>query len=133
MPDGAQLDLLDWIAPQPDAIPAPTVAPTDALPSRSYWWDEAIADSQAAQNVRIHVSDLWTGVVVEQINDPVLGRRILWNKGNVTQYPFTATCPPSRTIFMTAEGVQKLGVPLSVLDRGEGYVRYILNGEGNGL
>ncbi len=128
MPDGAQLDLLDLLTAPPVSIEAVKIDTPPSFPSRSYWWDEAIAGSEAAMNVRIHVSEHWTGIVVEQINDPVLGRRILWHSGTVTRYPYTATCIPSRTIFMTAEGAQGIGLPLTMLDRGDGYVRYMIKG-----
>ena len=128
MPDGVQLDLLDWLA-KAEKQPTPEM---NSLPSRSDWWGRLIAGSLAAANVRIHVSAHWTGTVVEQINDPVLGRRLLWHTGVITEYPFTASAKPSRTVYMTADGVGKIGLPVTVLDRGEGYVRYRIEGAANG-
>ena len=127
MPDGAQLDLVDWLAATKPAAPAP--AP--CLPSKSWEWDRRIAGCQAERTVTIHVSEQWTGVVLEQVNDPELGMMLLWHTGRITEYPHSASMATARVIHMTAEGVARLAkqMPVTEHDRGEGYVRYRIKQE----
>ncbi|MEJ0017477.1 MAG: hypothetical protein WDN25_13120 [Acetobacteraceae bacterium] len=96
-----------------------------ALPSPSWQWDLLLTRLPHDAPVLVHISRAWVQVVVEQLHDPQLGRRILWRTGNITRYPASAGLRSYRVIYMTADGARDLHrrMPLIDAERGETYVR----------
>jgi hypothetical protein len=103
-----------------------------ALPSRSWQWDLMLARLPESARLVIHVSLLWTQVVIEQLVCPVMGRRMLWHTGNITRYPAAPGTAPYRVVYLTADAAQGLHrqMPLIEIERDETYVRFRPAGPG---
>ena len=104
-----QLDLFA-LAPRPQpALAAPAVAalptPIDALPRRTIAWERLIARATHT-DLLIVVSSLWTGVTLEVLSDPALGRQWLDKDRTIGTFPPDKTY--GRTVYMTADQLAAL-------------------------
>ena len=86
---------------RPDGVMLAPVPPPMPLPKRTPEWEAMLLGSDAAGNVVVLVSTLFTGVCLEVLSDPVLGRRWLHRDGSVGEFP--ADSAHGRTVHATPD------------------------------
>lgn len=89
-------------APAPAGIPDPL----SLLPSRPIPWQRLVARAATAE-ILIVVARLWTGVVMETLNDPRLGRHFLHADGLIQPVEFPDSTH-GRCVFLTAAEARAL-------------------------
>lgn len=115
-----QLDLFAPRAtpPAPPVVAAPPFGPASLLPARPIPWQRLLAQA-ACPEVTVMAVANWTGVVVETLSDPALGRRFLHRDGLITEAaPDPGYC--GRTVFLTPAQAAELHrrAPLVCLNAG---------------
>ncbi len=95
-------DLFDFIqAVPPPVIPAPApFDPRTLLPPRPVAWDRLVTRAPDAP-VRLFVCPLWTGVCLEVLSAPQLGRKWLDQDGTIRDFPPDSS--HCRMIYLTPE------------------------------
>lgn len=106
-------------APQPrPAVHAPVADPIALLPSRPRAWDRLLA-AAGPLPVRLDVSAMWTGVVVEVLSEGATARRFLDRDGIIQDVAPDPGCA-GRTVFLTTAQARALlaQTPLAVVGGG---------------
>ena len=86
---------------KPNGIMLPPGPPPMPLPKRTPAWEKLLASSEAASAVTVLVSTLYTGVCLEVLSDPALGRRWLDSAGEIREFPPDSA--PGRTVYATPD------------------------------
>ncbi len=121
------MDLFDFST----AIPAPKRAaapPSDpgalsSLPVRPIAWQRLLARAPAAR-VLLFVSQDWTGVCLEVLSDPQLGRRWLHQDGGIHEFPPSGAY--GRTIYLREEQIAPIAAKGVLMPRGPGGTKAVL-------
>jgi hypothetical protein len=121
-PPAAQANAVHAPAPAPSTPPAARRFPSlvDIRGERTKEWEYRVTSHGFKPKPRIMVSRDWTGVVVEDLSHPQLGRQLLYRDGLITE--IARDSAHYLTIFMTAENARALHIfwPLVPLSVGNG-------------
>lgn len=119
----AQLDMFSAMAITPVqgvAIIAPPAPVREFVPTPpTLEWAKTLSRSEAGHETIVFVSHLWTGVVVEMLSDPRLGRLLLHKDGRICEIePDPAA--RGRVIYMDARSVLDLHARRPLIPIGAG-------------